>query len=349
MKNRKVANKAGPVRWGILGTGDIARQFASDLNLLDDAHLLAVGSRSQENAERFGAVHGIPKPYSSYEALAHDPEVDLVYIATPHPRHAEDAILCLERGKGVVCEKPFALNSTEAGRMVATAREKKLFLMEAMWMLCFPAVREVLSVIRRGDIGEPRLLRADFCFRIPLDPQFRLFNPTLGGGALLDVGVYPIALAHSIFGSESENIASVVHIGSSGVDEQSSILLEFSGGRIANLSCASRTALPQEAFIAGTEGWIRIPRFSQPDSFTLGDSKREETRRFERIGFGYAFEALEAMRAFANGERESPLMPLDFSLSVMRTLDRIRTDWGLRYPSEEIPQTYMKGNRNDDS
>lgn len=349
MRKKKIADNAGPTRWGILGTGDIARQFASDLNLLDDAHLLAVGSRSQEKADRFGAAHSIPKRYSTYEALVLDPDIDLVYIATPHPRHAEDALHCLDREKGVVCEKPFAMNSAEAERMVATAREKNLFLMEAMWTLCFPAVREVLSAIRRGDIGEPRMLKADFCFRIPFDPRFRLFNPNLGGGALLDVGVYPVALAQAVFGSEPQTVVSIVHIGESGVDEQSSILLGYSEGRIANLSCASRTELPQKAFIAGTEGWIRIPRFSQPDSFTLGDSKREETRRFERVGFGYAFEALEAMRAFVNGEKESPLIPLDLSLSVMRTLDRIRTDWGLRYPSEKFPQTYMKGNRNDDS
>ncbi|MCB9768879.1 MAG: Gfo/Idh/MocA family oxidoreductase [Candidatus Omnitrophica bacterium] len=322
------------VRWGILGTGDITRQFASDLNEIEQAELIAIGSRARETAERFGDTHKIPRRYSSYEELAADPDIDLVYIGTPHPYHHDNTLLCLENGRGVVCEKPFALNATEAREMIEFARGKDLFLMEAMWTYCFPAIREVTKKIQDGAIGEVRMVKADFCFRIEFDPMFRLFNAALGGGALLDVGVYTVALVQLIFGRKPEAISAEAHLGETGVDEQAGIVMKYPNGEMAVLTCASRTELPQEALILGTEGWIRIPTFSQPDTLTIGNSKREETLRFERIGYGYAFEALEAMDAFYRGDKESNAIPLDSTLMLMETLDEIREIWGLRYPSE---------------
>jgi predicted dehydrogenase len=326
-----------PVRWGILGTGDIARQFASDLNGLDDATLLAVGSRRQETADRFGDTHGIPKRYATYEALVADPEVQAVYVATPHPLHCENTLLALDAGKAVLCEKPLAMNMAEGERMMARAREKGCFLMEAMWTYFLPAIKEVEAVIASGAIGDVRMVRADFSFWADRDEDSRLFNREMGGGSLLDVGIYPIALATLLLGEDPEAILSTPDIGKSGVDEQVGMLFRYDDGRMAVLSSGIFTDGNCEAVVSGTKGHITIPSFFNATGFTVTREEGEqvETHTCERAGFGYGYEALEVHRCLREGLLESDRMPHRASRALFRIMDGMRKEWGLRYPADE--------------
>ena len=326
---------ADKIRWGILSTGNIAHQFARGLKSTPDAELLACGSRSQQNSNAFGNMFDIPRRYDSYEALASDPDIDAIYIGTPHPMHVENALLCLDSGKAVLCEKPFALNAAEAQRMINRARERGLFLMEAMWTRFIPAMVKVRELIAADAIGEVRMLTADFGFRFEFNPEHRLLNPELGGGALLDVGIYPVSLAASLFGQPTE-IVSQAYLGKTGVDEQSAMIFKYAGGQLALLSCAVRTETPQEAIIMGNKGMIRIAsRWWMPKQFTLSISGQPEQGfdiPFE--GNGYNYEAMEVGRCLRAGLLESPVMPLDETLATMKTMDSIRAQWGLVYPGE---------------
>jgi len=324
------------VRWGMLGTGAIARQFVEGLEALPEAEVLAVGSRSEASAEGFAGERGIPRGYGSYEDLAADPDVDVVYVATPHPFHAENAELCLGAGKAVLCEKPFTVNAAEAERVVGLARERGLFLMEGMWTRFFPLMERVRALTSGGEIGELRMLTADFGFRTGLDPSSRLFAPELGGGALLDVGVYCVSLASMVLG-EPVRTAGLAHLGETGVDEQAAVVLEHEAGRLSSLSIGIRTATPQEATIFGTEGHVRIHApWWRPTTMTISRPRREdETVEAPITGNGFNYEAAEVIRCLDEGRTESEVMPLDETLSVMRAMDEIRAAWGLRYPSEE--------------
>jgi predicted dehydrogenase len=324
-------------RWGILGTGAIARQFVQGLRSLPEAEVFAVGSRSEASATKFADKRNIPRRHASYDGLASDPDVDVVYIATPHPFHAENAMLCLEAGKAVLCEKPFCVNAAEAERVVELAREKRLFVMEGMWTRFFPLMEEVRRLVSEGAIGEVRMLNVDFGFRTELDPASRLFDQSLGGGALLDVGVYCVSFASMILGQPSGS-AGLSHLGETSVDEQASVVLEHEGGRLANLSIGIRTATPQEATIMGTEGYVRIQApWWRPKSMTIYRPGQEsETVDAPVSGNGFGYEAAEVMRCLEAGKTESDVMPLDETISVMRTMDRIRAAWGLRYPGEEV-------------
>jgi predicted dehydrogenase len=325
------------VRWGILGTGGIARTFVDGLGSLPEAEVLAVGSRSEASAAAFAGEKEIPRHYGAYEGLAEDPDVDVVYVATPHPFHAENAELCLRAGKAVLCEKPFTLNAAEAERVVGLARERGLFLMEGMWTRFFPLMQEVRRLVTEGTIGEVRMLNVDFGFRAELDPASRLFDPALGGGALLDVGVYCVSMASMVLGRPTEAIG-LFHLGETGVDEQASIVLEYEGGRLANLSIGVRTASPQEATIMGTDGYVRIHSpWWRPSSTTISRPGREdETVEKPVSGNGFGYEAAEVMRCLERGETESAIMPLDETIAVMRTMDGLRAAWGLEYPGEEV-------------
>jgi predicted dehydrogenase len=326
---------AQPIRWGILGTGDIAGQFAADLLLLPEARIQAVGSRSQAKSDAFGDAYGIPNRHASYEALAADPEVDIIYIATPHAMHCENALLCMDHGKAVLCEKPLALNRAQCEAMVAKAREKNCFFMEAMWTYCFPAIRAIRALLAEGALGEIQFVRADFFFNYPYENDARLYDPALGGGALLDVGIYPLAIALLAYGLPPVQHTSLVTRAPNGVDLQNAFTLAFPNGGLAQLASGFSADIPEEAIIAGTKGTIAIPaRFFQPSRFTLHRNEKAEEHAFETIGLGYAFEALEAMRSLRAGLLESPDMPWATSLLLAEIMDSLRSDWGLRYPSE---------------
>ena len=324
------------VSWGILGTGGIGHEFAAGLRDTPDAETLAVGSRTEDSARDFAASFGIPRHYGSYAELVSDPDVDVIYVATPHPFHAENVTLGLEAGKHVLCEKPMTVNAAQAERLIALAQDKDLFLMEGMWTRFFPLMERVRHLISSGAIGEPRLLHVDFGFRAPFNPSQRLFNPNLGGGALLDVGVYCISLSSMIFGPP-DRVTGLAHLGETGVDEQSAAILEHGDGRISTISVAIRTATPQEAMIAGTEGWIKIhPDWWRPDTLTLSRPGEEvETIKAPSTGNGFPHEAAEVMRCIGSGARESDVMPLRETLSMARTMDELRRQWGLVYPGEQ--------------
>lgn len=321
-----------PVRWGILGAGSIARRFVSDLKQVAGAQAVAVGARSAERAAAFAAQFGIPRSHGSYEELAADAQVDCIYIGTPHSLHQAHTLLCLEHGKHVVCEKPFALNAEQARRMVARARERKLFLMEAMWSRFNPVYVRARQWIAGGLIGEVRMLKADFGFSVAREPEGRLFDPRLGGGALLDVGVYPISLASHLFGPRASAIQAVGWLGPTGVDEQAAMVFQYPEGQLALLSCAIRTCTPQNAVIIGTEGKIWLPAFWRARLAVLRRPKKAPRITWGKAG--YRFEAAEAVHCIRAGRTESATMPLDESLAIMETMDRIREKIGLKYPGE---------------
>jgi len=322
------------VRWGILGPGRIARKFALALRESKGAILAAVGSRSRDRAGAFAREFGAPTAHGSYEALAGDPEVDAVYVATPHPFHLPHTVLCLSAGKHVLCEKPLALSAAQGERMIEAAREADRLLMEAMWTRFLPTLVRVRGLLAGGAIGMPRLLTADFGFRAPFDPASRLFDPALGGGALLDLGVYPLSLASMLFG-EPARIASAANLGPTGVDEETAILLHHAHGELAVLTASTRLATPDRARIHGTEGWIRIhPPWQGSTRLTVGHQDAEETLDLPHRGGGFAHQIEAFVELVREGRRDSPVMPLAESLAVMRTVDTIRAQWGLRYPGE---------------
>lgn len=355
------------VRWGIAGTGAIASLFAEGLADSPGAQLVAVASRAPGRADAFAARTGARRAHGSYDALANDPEVDIVYVATPNSDHCARASMMLEGGKAVLCEKPFALDADEARKVVALAERKGIFCMEAMWMRFMPAVRELASRIRDGALGDARAATIELGHPIAFDPAHRVFDPALGGGALLDLGVYAVSLAHLLFGPPT-TVKSQVTLAPSGVDDHVTALLGHAGGRQSTLGASLRTRLTNGASVAGTAGWARLHEpLYRPDAITImaahaatpgrgaSDSGvvamarrsamlrtavselrslvppslrvRGRTIRRRYRGNGYCHEAIEAMRCLLAGQTESPLMPLSETLQVMETLDAIRRGW----------------------
>ncbi|TFH17886.1 MAG: Gfo/Idh/MocA family oxidoreductase [Lentisphaerales bacterium] len=324
------------IRWGIIGTGSIAHNFAKGLSALHDARVVAVASRSREAADKFGEEFSVTHRHIGAAELAANGDVDAVYVATPHPMHKNATLQCLEGGKAVLCEKPFAMNVSEATEMIGTARAKGVFLMEAMWTHFFPAMAETRKIIASGAIGEVRLVQSSFCFRAGWDPKNRLLSPELGGGALLDVGIYNVSLARMVFQRDPSRISSMVHLGETGVDEQCSVLLGYDDGAIATSTSAIRTNTSHDAAIYGADGHIKIPHmFWQPDRIIVkaGQADEEEIS-FERVGNGYNYEAEEVANCLRNGYLESSVVSLDTTLANMKTMDSIRAQWGLVYPME---------------
>nr|WP_281254693.1 Gfo/Idh/MocA family oxidoreductase [Streptomyces aidingensis] len=324
------------VGWGILATGGMAEAFAADLRQVPGARAVAVGSRTRESAERFAGRLGIPRAHGSWLDLARDPEVDVVYVATPHAAHRAAALLCLEQGRAVLCEKPLTLNLPQARDLVAAARERRVFLMEAMWTLVHPVIRRVRELVDQGAIGEVRSVQAEFGFAAEEDPGHRLFDPAAGGGALLDVGTYPVWFAHHLLGAPDE-ITAWSHPAKTGVDATTGMLLGYRGGAMAVLSCSVAAHHGQRAAVHGTAGWIEIRSdFYRPPGFVLHRPGREpeEVPGPPAQGNGYGHQAREVMRCLRQGRTESELVPLDGTLAVMGTLDEVRRQIGLRYPGE---------------
>ena len=320
------------IGWGVLGAGSIARKFTTDLARLDDARLVAVGSRSATRAAQFAADQGAARSYGSYEAMLSDPDVDVVYVATPHNFHRDHAILCLERGKAVLCEKPMAVGAHQVREMAAAARRNGLFLMEAMWTRFNPVTVQVQKWLSEGRIGEVRMLNVDFGFRAGWNPQGRLFDPNLAGGALLDVGVYVVALASMVYGGAPQDIWAAAHLGATGVDEQTAMVFKYAQGQLAVLSCAVRTNTPQEARVFGAQGSIHMPDFWHAASATLNVSGQPSV---EAAGApGYEHEAAEVIACLRAGKTESDVMPLDESVAIAAAIDEVRRQIGLIYPWE---------------
>ncbi len=352
------------IRWGILGTGAIASPFAQGLGLAG-GELLAVASRTRSRADAFAARFGVPRVYDRGEALVRDPDVDVVYVATPNAEHRASSLLCIEAGKAVLCEKPFALDANEAKEVIDAATRRRVFVMEAMWMRFIPAVRELVELVRGGAVGDARMATLELGHPFIFDRSSRVFEPR-GGGALLDLGVYPVSLALLLFGPPTR-LQSQAVLGETGVDEQVTALLAHEGGRQSVLGASIRCRLSNAAAVMGTEGWIRsgeplyrpesltiarVPKMGAParsgstrppwlDNPRLRSAARRVRAALARArragereivrrcrGNGYEYEAEEVMRCLRTGELESPLMPLGETLRVMQVLDEIRRAWG---------------------
>ncbi len=315
-----------PLRWGILGTGHIARTFARDLQYLDDAVVAAIGSRTQSSADAFADEFQVARRYGSYDGLVADDDVDVIYVATPHPMHATNATLALEHGKAVLVEKPFTMTAQEARELVATARAKGLFLMEAMWTRFLPHVLAIRELLARGVLGEIVAVEADHGQWFERDPAFRLFAPELGGGALLDLGVYPVSFASMILGPP-ERLTALVDPTFTGVDGQASMLFGYASGAQAILTCTSSARTATRACISGTDARIEIDGdFYAATSFTLVH-RNESRERFEFTspGRGLYYQAREVAARLGAGDTESDVMPLDESVSIMETIERVLT------------------------
>jgi predicted dehydrogenase len=314
-----------PLRWGVLGTGGIAKTFVSDLRLTDSGVISAVGSRNQGSAERFADELGIVERHPSYASLVADPNVDVVYVATPHPMHRDNAILALSAGKPVLVEKPFAMNAAEAREIVAAARDQELFAMEAMWTRFLPHIAVVRDWVARGVLGDIVSVTADHGQWFAEDAEFRLFAPKLGGGALLDLGVYPVSFASMILGPP-RRIVAISDPAFTGVDAQTSMVFGYDGGAHALLSCTLRAKSCTRASIVGTEARIEIEGdFYAPAAVTLIPRHGESTRVASvQEGRGLRHEADEVARRLAAGDLESPLMPLQETVSIMETIDAVR-------------------------
>ena len=330
----------GTLRWGILGTGWIAHAQASDL-LENGFTVSAVGSRTADAAQAFADEFGIRTAHASYEALVADDEVDVVYVSTPHPLHAPHATLALVAGKHVLVEKPFALNAREARTVVDLASSRGLVVLEAMWTRFLPHMVRIRELIAEGVIGDVRTLLADHNQKLSTDPLSRILNPVLGGGALLDLGVYPVSFAHDLFGTPRSVLAEAA-MTTTGVDRQTAILLGFDGGRQAVMHTALDTRGPNRAVILGTQGRIEIdPVWYTPTTFTVLDSAGAVIETFDATaksktirGRGMHFQAAELERLVAEGRTGGSIMAQEDTVLVMETLDEVRGQIGLEYPQE---------------
>ncbi|SDZ40158.1 Gfo/Idh/MocA family protein [Herbiconiux ginsengi] len=324
-----------PIRWGILGTGGIADSFVKDL-LAVGLTVTAVGSRTPASADAFAEKFGIAAAHGSYEALVADPSVDVVYVATPHTFHAENALLAIEAGKHVLVEKAFTLNGAQAQRVADAAEQAGVVVMEAMWTRFLPHMVRIREIIAAGTLGEVRTVIADHGQKLPSDPSHRLNDPALGGGGLLDLAIYPVSFAIDILGLPTRVLASAT-MTATGVDRQTALIFEHEGGRQSISQSALDASGPVHAAVIGTDGWIDIDRWWYgPTTFTVYDAQHEVIERFEQpvVSRGMQYEALEIERVIAAGEKESPLMPLTQSVAIMRVLDEVREQIGLRYPGE---------------
>jgi predicted dehydrogenase len=327
-----------PVRWGILATGKIATGFARNLALLPECEIAAVGARRLGSAEAFAAEHGTPgstKSYGDYRALVEDPDVDVVYVATPHALHKEHVELAFAAGKPVLVEKAITLTAADAADLVAQARAAGLFLMEAMWMRCNPLIRRLQQLLALGVLGEVRQVRADLGFRVDKPTTDRLLDPALGGGALLDMGVYPLTFAHLFLG-EPSTVAAVGSLSEQGADLDLALSLGYGSGAVASLTSTMTAWSPRTASIATSTGRVDLPDgFHHPTTATwTGGDGTTHTLREEVIGTGLANEAQEVVRCLRNGETESPLVPLDDTVALMAQMDAIREQLGVVYPGE---------------
>lgn len=323
------------IKWGIIGLGKIAHKFAGDLLLSDDAELLAVASRSKDKAKSFANKYKADKYYDSYENLMKDADVDIVYIATPHVFHFDNAVFCLNHGKHVLCEKPLAMNEKEVRLLMDLANSKQLFLMEGLWTRFIPSFEKVLSLLKENTIGDLLFVNADFGFKAPVDLQGRLFNKDLGGGTLLDIGIYPIYLSLMTLGVP-DNIKSTATLNEEGIDTYCAMLFEYKNSSKAKLESTFQAETPTEAHIYGTKGKITMHyRFhhSEKISLELNDEEHEEFN-LKYTGEGYLHEINEVNQCLLDKKIESLKHPLSSSLELIQTMDRVRKQIGLKYKAD---------------
>lgn len=324
------------IRWGIIGAGNISTKFAAALNSLEGTELAAVASREMSRATKFADRFNIKKAYDNYEELVKDQDIDVIYIGTPHTEHKANAELCLNNGKAVLCEKPFTVNRKDAKYLITLAKKNNVFMMEAMWIKFLPVNRVVKKWIQDKRIGNVKYLNISFGFQAEFDIHSRLYNPDLAGGALLDVGVYPISYAVYLMGKLPDHVRSNAYLGKSGVDEINVIAMRYDEGTIADLSSAIAADTGNDAVIIGDKGKIVVPYFWTAESAQLYDENGNIADEVS-IPFpanGYVYEAEEVNRCIREGKKESDTIPLQDTLDIIGIMDDIRKEWGLTYPQE---------------
>jgi predicted dehydrogenase len=330
-----------PLNWGVVATGRIARRVTADLACLEDSVLHAVSSRSAASAKDFAGQYGFATSYhdragaKGYEQLFADPDVDVVYIATPHAQHHEVATAALAAGKHVLCEKPLTVNAREAREIAGLARKQKLFLMEAVWTRFLPSTRRALEVVRSGGIGTVRCVQADLGFAVTYDPGDRLWDPAAGGGALLDLTVYPLTWAVNILGFP-ESITAAGQLNHDGIDVQNTVTLGYADGSTAQLMSSLQASSPGIVTVSGTEGWLRTgsPLYNAPRLEFQGPDGKVQVEEFDEETEGFIHELREAARCIRAGLLESPLMPWHESVKMMQLLDEARSQLGVRYQND---------------
>lgn len=329
------------LNWGVIGCGNIANTFADGLACLDSGKLIACASNSMQRAHAWAEnqqfQHDIRSVYSSYEALVNDSDVHAIYIANTHNFHYQSIKLCLQNYKHVLCEKPITLNAHQAAELYALARENKCFLMEAVWTRFLPAIRMLQKILSDNVIGDILSVRADFCINPKLAESHRLRSKKLAGGALLDLGIYPITFSSLVFGGAPEKIQSSAIMDTTGVDARSFYLFEYSDGRIASLSSGYNQVAPCEALISGSEGYIRVPQFFAAQAFSVHIQEQEpQTYSYPfSDNENFSFEIQHMHDCIQQGVLQSPIMTHDESLQIMQTMDLLRNQWGLKYEGEE--------------
>ena len=312
------------IKWGIIGLGRIANQFATDLHTIEDAELYAVASRSEEKANDFAKKHNAIKAFNSYEALANDPNIDAVYIATPHSLHKENALMCLEKGIAVLGEKPFAMNAEEVDEMIAKAKEKNVLLMEALWTYFLPHYQFVLNKLENKTYGNLLKVEADFGFQRPYDTSTRLFDKNLGGGSLLDIGIYPIFATLSTLGLPN-NIEANATFFENGADSSCHMVFNYKNNVKAHLKSSLIEVLPTEAIFYCEKATLKInTMFHQPTTVSIIIDGKEEIKDFGYTTIGYNFEAIHFNKLIREGKKESDIMTFDFSRKLIKLLDDVR-------------------------
>ncbi len=321
------------INWGILAPGRIAHKFANDLNLVKNARLHAVASRSLERAQDFAKKYGANHAFGSYEELAGCPDLDVVYVASPHSGHMEHSIFLLENKIPVLCEKPLAINSKQVHKIVSAARANDTFLMEAIWTRFIPVFDKIIEMVGSGMIGELNTIRADFGFKANFDPAGRVFDLALGGGSLLDVGLYPVYAATQFFG-KPEEVKAVAIKGSTGTDDSCAMLLRYAGNKLAILDSSVVNLTDTVAVLHGEKGNIHIHgRFHEGERATVSIfGKKEQEIYLPKTGHGYSHEILAVNDCLVRGKKECEKLPLDFSIFMMQNLDAVRKEAGIFYP-----------------
>ena len=313
------------IRFGIIGAGRIAQKFARGIAYVEDAQLTAIASRNIENADDFANMFAIEKSYGSYQELAEDPDVDIIYISTPNSLHKDHTLLCLRNKKAVICEKPFAANRSEVEEMIQLAKENNVFLMEAMWTRFLPVVKAVKQWVEEGLIGEIKMLEGDFGFKSETGYGDIRFNKALAGGSLMDVGIYPLSFASMIYKTQPIDVKVIADLGKTGVDEQAAVILGYENGSLGLLSCGMIAETPKNMYIIGEKGYIHIPDVWYAQKATLKVKGKDDlVIDIPMEGNGYNYEVEEVVTCIQNGKLESDIMPLSESLEIIETLDRIK-------------------------
>jgi predicted dehydrogenase len=324
-------------QWGFVGAGNMALAMANDLMLTERSKILAVTSKTDNSARKFTNMFDVPKVYGEVDELVKDPDIDIVYICTPNNLHYSNAKMAIDAGKAVLLEKPFTLNAKQAKDLSRLAKENNTFLMEAMWIRHLPIIVKLRTLLEDGLIGKIQFLRSAFHLHMDFNPEHRVFNLALGGGVLLDLGIYPISFASMIFKTQPQEIASLAKIGDSGVDDHFGAVFQYPNGAMAMVSAALDGRHDQDTVIFGSTGKIRIHhhriwKFSLMTVTTY--DRHDEEINLPYLGAGFSYQAQEVIGCLEKGQLESNRMPLQETVTIMETLDHLRSQWGLKYPEE---------------